>query len=216
MSSEEDPVADFLARERSDLAGLDDEEDHFGPGAGEPTHENGDFPQMMNGFSNQNGMNNAISDDNEFFGQEPVETGGILNGGNIPSVREAAVPTPPPHIPRVEPEKIKKWREEQRNRLEKKDVQEEKEKQKWRDQAKRELDEWYKNRAEQLEKSKKNNKVTEQEFIRERDADRPGQEWERIARLCEFNPKSSKNTKDVSRMRSLLLQMKTTPIKREQ
>lgn len=38
------------------------------------------------------------------------------------------------------------------------DVQEDKEKQKWRDQAKREVEEWYKNRAEQLEKAKKNNK----------------------------------------------------------
>jgi len=150
-----------------------------------------------------------------FFGNQEPASGGIIPGGaNIP--RQAAAPTPPPMIPRIEPEKIKKWREEQRTRLEKKDVQEEKEKQKWRDQAKREVEEWCKNRGEQLEKAKKQNKVTEQEFIRERDADRPGQEWERIARLCEFNPKGSKNTKDVSRMRSLLLQMKTAPVKREQ
>jgi len=27
----------------------------------------------------------------------------------------------------------------------------------------------------------------------------PGTEWERIAKLCDFNPKSAKNTKDVSR-----------------
>lgn len=27
---EEDPVADFLARERSDLAGLEDDEENFG------------------------------------------------------------------------------------------------------------------------------------------------------------------------------------------
>ena len=36
----------------------------------------------------------------------------------------------------------------------------------------------------------------------------PGTEWERIAKLCDFNPKSAKNTKDVSRMRSVILQLK--------
>lgn len=45
----------------------------------------------------------------------------------------------------------------------------------------------------------------------DREADVAGQEWERIAKLCDFNPKSSKNTKDVSRMRSIILQLKQTP-----
>jgi hypothetical protein len=45
-------------------------------------------------------------------------------------------------------------------------------------------------------------------FVKERDADLPGQKWEKITRLCEFNPKASKSTKDVSRMRGMLLQMK--------
>ena len=36
----------------------------------------------------------------------------------------------------------------------------------------------------------------------------PGSEFERICRLCDFNPKNSKNTRDVSRFRSILLQLK--------
>lgn len=39
----------------------------------------------------------------------------------------------------------------------------------------------------------------------------PGQEWERIAKLCDFNPKASRNNKDVSRMRSIILQLKQNP-----
>ena len=39
----------------------------------------------------------------------------------------------------------------------------------------------------------------------------PGQEWERIAKLCDFNPKASRNSKDISRMRSIILQLKQTP-----
>lgn len=39
----------------------------------------------------------------------------------------------------------------------------------------------------------------------------PGQQWERIAKLCDFNPKASRNSKDVSRMRSIILQLKQSP-----
>ena len=48
-------------------------------------------------------------------------------------------------------------------------------------------------------------------FVDERDEDVPGTEWERVSRMCDFNPKNSKNTKDVSRMRSIFLQLKQTP-----
>ena len=49
-----------------------------------------------------------------------------------------------------EPERITKWREEQRLRIETKDAEEEAKRQKWKEAAKKELDEWYKNRQEQL------------------------------------------------------------------
>lgn len=52
-------------------------------------------------------------------------------------------------------------------------------------------------------------------FIEERDEDVPGHEWEHVARLCDFNPKNSKNTKDVGRMRSIFLQLKQTPLVRD-
>lgn len=42
----------------------------------------------------------------------------------------------------------------------------------------------------------------------------PGSEWERVARLCDFNPKTSKQAKDVSRMRSVLISLKQTPLVR--
>lgn len=51
----------------------------------------------------------------------------------------------------------------------------------------------------------------EKQFVAESDEIEPGTEWERIARLCDFNPKSSKTSKDVSRMRSIILQLKQTP-----
>ncbi|XP_011632419.1 clathrin light chain [Pogonomyrmex barbatus] len=54
-------------------------------------------------------------------------------------------------------------------------------------------------------------KNAEKQFVAEADEVEPGTEWERIAKLCEFNPKSSRTSKDVSRMRSIILQLKQTP-----
>lgn len=77
---------------------------------------------------------------------------------------------------REEPEKIKKWREEQVKRLEEKgsffckvlskleycffliDKEEEKKKQEWREIAKKELEEWYRNHEEAIAKTKAANR----------------------------------------------------------
>lgn len=59
---------------------------------------------------------------------------------------------------REEPEKIKKWREEQKTRLEEKDREEEKKKLELRDQAKKELEDWYKHHEESISKTKASNR----------------------------------------------------------
>ena len=43
---------------------------------------------------------------------------------------------------------------------------------------------------------------------------KPGKEWERLANLCDFNPRTNKSSKDLSRMRGLLLMMKSQPLAR--
>uniref|UniRef100_A0A915K3Q1 Clathrin light chain n=1 Tax=Romanomermis culicivorax TaxID=13658 RepID=A0A915K3Q1_ROMCU len=209
-----DPLADFLAREKDEFAVLDDE-DAFGR-VDELSHPT----SQLNGFSDTNGHANLNGDEQDFFGVQNDDNISTTNADvtsfdSLPvasDLRPQSAVTPPvaiPVMPRIEPEKIRKWRDEQKTRLENKDAQEEKEKERLRQQARKELEDWYKIRDEQLEKTKNSNKSAEQEFVRERDVDLPGQEWERIARLCEFNPKASKNAKDVSRMRTLLLQMKS-------
>lgn len=52
----------------------------------------------------------------------------------------------------------------------------------------------------------------EKQFVAEDNEIEPGTEWERIAKLCDFNPKASKGSKDVSRMRSIILQLKQSPL----
>ncbi|XP_065184402.1 clathrin light chain B-like isoform X2 [Sycon ciliatum] len=114
----------------------------------------------------------------------------------------------------TESEAVRKWREDQKQVLEEKDEQAEVERQQWLEQAKQDLQDWEARQAEQLEKAKSDNRAAEEAFIRERDEDTPGSEWERVARFCDFNPKNSKSTKDAARMRSILLHLKQTPLVR--
>lgn len=92
-------------------------------------------------------------------------------------------PKPPPV--KEEPEKIRKWREEQKTRLEEKgkylllakfhymtfvilifnycyiiylDAEEEKKKEEWKEAARKELEEWYKHHAEAISKTKTTNR----------------------------------------------------------
>ncbi|XP_046394272.1 clathrin light chain isoform X5 [Ischnura elegans] len=194
---EVDPAAEFLAREQDQLAGLEDELNPTPVPAA-----NGDTPlqtdhtgsfEMIDGFGQQDGFD-QMGMGGEF--QPPVSA-------------------PVKNVIREEPEKIKKWREEQKERLEQKDANEEKKREEWREVAKKELEDWYRHHEETISKTKAANresaKNAEKLFVAETDAMEPGTEWERIAKLCDFNPKSSKSSKDVSRMRSIILQLKQSP-----
>ena len=48
-------------------------------------------------------------------------------------------------------------------------------------------------------------------FIESRDAPAKGNPWERVYNLVDLNPKAQKSVKDVTRMRSILTQLKTAP-----
>lgn len=86
--------------------------------------------------------------------------------------------------------------------------------QEWREKAKKDLEEWNQRQSEQVEKNKINNRASEEAFVKESKEETPGTEWEKVAQLCDFNPKSSKQCKDVSRLRSVLMSLKQTPLSR--
>lgn len=193
----EDPAAAFLAREELEFAKVvnnDFSNDAFG------SFGEGSAPET----NNQDGGSDP-------FAEPSAQTGGD-NNDQYSAILSA-------DKFQQEPEKIKKWREEQKARLAQKDTEEEQKKKELKENAKKELEDWYKNRAEQLAKTHANNKVTnkaaEAELVASRDSQTAGQEWDRMAKLCDFNPKANKNTKDVSRMRSILLQLKQQPLVRQ-
>ncbi|XP_018396684.1 PREDICTED: clathrin light chain isoform X2 [Cyphomyrmex costatus] len=197
-----DPAAEFLAREQDQLAGL---EDDITPMA--VTLATAGVGQTEDELSGKFG-NLKVGPGGDAEGSfEIVDTIGQSVEGQASVASESS---PPPPV-KEEPEKIKKWREEQKARLEEKDTEEEKKKEEWREAAKKELEEWYRHHAEAINKTKTTNRNAEKQFVAEADEVEPGTEWERIAKLCEFNPKSSRTSKDVSRMRSIILQLKQTP-----
>jgi len=194
-----DSVADFLSREQQALAGLEDDDafpttDHFA--------QQGNNDDLSLHSAEYGGLNSGGNSASDLSALDPHHNSSsihtpMMNGGSMHN-----------SMPKIEPEKMRKWREEQKILLEKKDAAEEKERGDWRSSAKKELDEWYRTRTDQLEKNKKTNRKAEEESTASRAASQKGNDWENISKLCEFNPKNAKNTKDVSRLRSLLLQLK--------
>merc|ERR1712179_729609 len=138
----------------------------------------------------------------EFLDQEIVDLGDEIEKNVLFEEEEVRL------RPSEEPETIRKWREEYVEILKDKDIKEQEMMEKLRENAKKELEDWYKHYNDGLEKTKEENRECEKEFVVTLNDIVPGTQWERINKLCDFNTKTSKNTKDLSRMRSILLQLK--------
>ncbi|XP_056592908.1 clathrin light chain A isoform X3 [Triplophysa dalaica] len=187
VGADEDPAAAFLAQQESEIAGIENDE-------GFSILDSGDVPSSL------------IQD------QDGAINGDLHGESNGPSDVYAAISS----VDRLqaEPESLRKWREEQRERLEELDANSRMQEVEWKEKAMLELEEWHTRQNEQLEKTKVNNRAAEEAMVSELDENSPGTEWERVARLCDFNPKSSKQAKDVSRMRSVLISLKQSPLVR--
>ncbi|XP_018425224.1 PREDICTED: clathrin light chain B isoform X5 [Nanorana parkeri] len=189
VEAEEDPAAAFLAQQESEIAGIENDE---GFGAVLVTSQASSLEQSDLVTTPMNG---EIHQDSSSF-----------NDGYA-AIAQADRLT-------QEPESLRKWREEQKERLEELDAASKVTEQEWREKAKKDLEEWYQRQSEQIEKNKVTNRASDEVLASETKDDDTGTEWERVARLCDFNPKSSKQSKDVSRMRSVLISMKQTPLSR--
>ncbi|NXN39046.1 CLCA protein, partial [Rhinoptilus africanus] len=185
---DEDPAAAFLAQQENEIAGIENDE-------GYDILEGGEVPHDL----------------------DLDAVGGVVNGdvyqeSNGPTNSPAAIS----QVDRLqsEPESIRKWREEQKERLDQLDANSRKQEAEWKEKAIKELEEWYARQDEKLQKTKASNRAAEEAFVNDAEDVFPGTEWERVAQLCDFNPKSSKQAKDVSRMRSVLISLKQAPLVR--
>lgn len=196
---EEDPAAAFLAQQESEIAVIENDDEGFG------VLEDAEQPSLEEV--------QPASTDYDGFEEEPATVNGdMFQESNGPSDSYAAIAQVDQL--RQEPESLRKWREEQKTRLEELDSASKAAEAEWKEKAKKELEDWHVHQNEQMEKNKANNRASEEAFLAESDGDSPGTEWERVARLCDFNPKTNKQAKDVSRMRSVLISLKQTPLVR--
>ena len=186
---DEDPAAAFLAQEQDVLGGLVDE---IAPSQSQ---------------TNQRASSPFIEriDDREFDNLEQEHASADDPYSVIGHMDNLA----------GEPECVQKWRHEQTALIQKKDEAEAKALEELKTQAKKDLEQWYGRHEELLNQTKASNRQAEKALIEERDDDIAGRDWERVGHLCDFNPKNSKSTKDTSRMRSILLQLKQTPLVRD-
>ncbi|XP_023400907.1 clathrin light chain A isoform X1 [Loxodonta africana] len=136
-AGEEDPAAAFLAQQESEIAGIENDEAFaildggaLGP---QPHGEPPGGPDAVDGVMN----------------------GEYYQESNGPTDNYAAIS----QVDRLqsEPESIRKWREEQTERLEALDANSRKQEAEWKEKAIKELEEWYARQDEQLQKTKANN-----------------------------------------------------------
>ncbi|XP_032844355.1 clathrin light chain A isoform X3 [Tyto alba] len=192
--AEEDPAAAFLAQQENEIAGIENDE-------GYSILESGEVPAVL-----------QVPEGLDLGAVDGVVNGDVNQESNGPTDLYAAVS----QADRLqsEPESICKWREEQKERLEQLDANSRKQEAEWKEKAIKELEEWYARQDEKLQKTKASNRAAEEAFVNDAEDIFPGTEWERVAQLCDFNPKSSKQAKDVSRMRSVLISLKQAPLVR--
>ncbi|XP_026540964.1 clathrin light chain B [Notechis scutatus] len=195
-AAEEDPAAAFLAQQENEIAGIENDEGiSCAEGAARGSQEAAGEPRVN--FENTGGT---------------TVNGDVFQESNGPTDTYAAIAK----ADRLtqEPESIRKWREEQKKRLQELDAASKVLEQEWREKAKKDLEEWNIRQNEQMERNQANNRASEEAFLKESKEETTGTEWEKVAQLCDFNPKSSKQSKDVSRMRSVLISLKQIPLAR--
>eukprot|EP00088_Acartia_fossae_P018995 TRINITY_DN2101_c0_g1_i3.p1 TRINITY_DN2101_c0_g1~~TRINITY_DN2101_c0_g1_i3.p1 ORF type:complete len:268 (+),score=91.23 TRINITY_DN2101_c0_g1_i3:65-805(+) len=221
-TGEVDPAAEFLAKEQEDLGGLGEDLGFTSAPQNTEAIQNGDM--NFDFLSEAEPKQPAPLDENPTASsfdqmdsappQIDADAAPVMSEQQAPVVDNLSTGFNNMKV-REEPESIKKWKADQEVRLREKDEAEEKNKEDLRKQAAKELEDWYKRYEEQLQKTKETNRNEEENVVVEMNSIKPGTEWERVAKQCDFSAKNTRNTKDVSRMRSILLQLKQSPPTRD-
>ncbi|CAF1023819.1 unnamed protein product [Rotaria sp. Silwood1] len=190
FNEEEDPAAEFLQREKQELGDITGNDDM------------NSFDDPFN--TNANHLTNGTYSPS--FGSDNLQMVSNTDATQYEALSQLN-----------EPEKIQKWKEEFSARINKKDVEEEIKCKDMREQAKKELDDFYKQRLEQMERIKEqnrlNNRTLEDDLFNNDNnslttSNGKFNDWDKITSLCEFNPKNNRSQKDLTRYRSILLQLK--------
>ncbi|CAO3687690.1 unnamed protein product [Umbelopsis vinacea] len=199
-SSMEDPTANFLAREK---AALGDDADLFATDRNpyRATGIKGIFTIIANPLSPPIAGFGSISPtpaadysafESEFPAAEELETSeAFINASTIPD---------------VEPEVVRQWREKQKELVAERDAESEEKKHEIVQKARQAIDEFYEDYNDKKQKAIELNREKEDNDQSEREKAASGTVWERITREIDF--KSTSSSRDVSRMKQLMMDLK--------
>uniref|UniRef100_UPI00398F7EFA clathrin light chain A-like n=1 Tax=Pristiophorus japonicus TaxID=55135 RepID=UPI00398F7EFA len=218
--AEEDPAAAFLEQHHCELEGIEKEQEADAM-SGTEALESPDSPDMQEVTGEVDAVNGDSYQENDADAYSAISHADRLH---------------------QEPDSIRKWREEQLKHLEELDANSREAELEWREKAKKELEDWYTQQEEHLEEMKTSNRILDDAFYKQPFADvigyvtdikqhcynlqqaaelpdvsedqelGSGSEWERVLHLCDLNSKTSKPSKDVSRMRSVLVSLSQLPV----
>jgi len=144
-------------------------------------------------------MGGPAAGEDPFQGMPVTSTGsmGGMSGGIIPEMT-----------------KLREWETQHEEELEESARKEENAKKDTRQKASDELAKWYQDRHAELAKRLEVNRAQEQEMEAGRLAAlKPeANPWERVVDLIDTNSRTADEARDTSRMRSLLIQLKSNPV----
>ncbi|KAI8381055.1 clathrin light chain [Radiomyces spectabilis] len=222
-SPNEDPTADFLARERAALgadADLFATDDVSSPsqftGAISPApvlpspsamvspstgglgaQDYNDMPTSHTAVS-PNGAGDYSAFEHEFPKAEDLESSQAFHKAMLPD---------------EEPEVVRQWREKQKEVIAQRDEEEERKKQETIEQAREDIDRFYEEYNEKKQKAIEENREREENYQKDREEASSANVWERVVREFDLSSsaKAARQTRDVSRMRELMTDLRKDP-----
>jgi len=209
-TSDTDPTADFLARER---AALGDDAELFGA----ISTESSAFPDVNALSARPTSASSSFMDmsvtsrlspppaadysvfDKEFPAAEDLEQSEVFAKARSP-------------LPEIEPEVVRQWRERQATLIEERDAESQKKTDETKQKAREAIDKFYEDYNEKKQKAIEANRRQEEDYLVSRSDTTSGTVWERVVKEIDtINPKSNKNQRDTSRMKNLMLDLKKDP-----
>lgn len=209
-----DPAADFLSGEQTEIANIEgavyDE-----PPVTEASNDFDPFGACAPAETEPEPVQAATAADEELLFEQATIQAPVEEMSNLEMAAPVASSQPEPNytMPVMEPESIKLWREEFRTRIEDIESNASSQEQIWKNEAKEQLDNFYKEREQKLAANKARNREDpnalklEQEDFDPTEGMTDQDKWEKVTARIDFNAKGS-CTKDTSRMRQVLLHCK--------
>ncbi|CAO3665868.1 unnamed protein product [Umbelopsis ramanniana] len=209
-SSMEDPTANFLAREK---AALGDDANLFNndiPSFSSPTPNQVPLPSVT---PTEQLESRAFSPSSQHVLSPPAQGFGSISptpAGDYSAFEMSSLPLKNlkllSTIPDVEPEVVKQWREKQKELIAERDAESEEKKHQIVQKAREAIDEFYEDYNDKRQKAIDLNREKEENEQQEREKAASGTVWERISREIDF--KSNSSTRDVSRMKQLMTDLR--------